>query len=75
MVAGCYSSKFIRSSARRFLLEMLGGNYKLRLELLVDICIADFDFNGNDLKLRCAKSCMLRKRSYSKSAYKIHWYN
>ena len=92
----------------------------------MDICIADFDFNGNYFKLGCANlyftslfiftitlkpqltqilkhkqlkyrfrslhvraadknvyllitrqeiSCMLRKRSYSKSAYKIHWYN
>ena len=28
--------------------------WQLRLDLLVDICIADFDFNGNYLKLRCA---------------------
>ena len=32
-----------------------GGNYISFGPLgMVDICIADFDFNGNYLKLRCA---------------------
>ena len=37
--------------------DLLGSaqlGWQLRLDLLVDICIADFDFNGNYLKLRCA---------------------
>ena len=41
--------------------------WQLRLDLLVDICIADFDFIGNYLKLRCANL-------YFKSLFYLHDY-
>ena len=44
------------------------SRWQLRLDLLVDInCIADFDFNGNYLKLRCANL-------YFKSLFHLHDY-
>ena len=41
--------------------------WQLRLDLLVDICIAIFDFNGKYLKLRCANL-------YFKSLFYLHDY-
>ena len=41
--------------------------WQLRFDLLVDICIADFDFNGKYLKLRCANL-------YFKSLFYLHDY-
>ena len=42
--------------------------WQLRLDLLVDICIADFDFNGNYLKLR------YNANLYFKSLFYLHDY-
>ena len=46
--------------------DRLSG-WQLRLDLLVDICIADFDFNSNYLKLRC-------ENLYIKSLFYLHDY-
>ena len=46
----------ISASGGRTLLQAK-GRWQLRLDFLVDICIADFDFNGNNLKLRCIQIC------------------
>ena len=60
------SIALISASGDRALLQAK-GRWQLRLDLLVDIRIADFDFNGNNLKLRCTNL-------YFKSLFYLHDY-
>ena len=45
-----------------------GSQRDTSFDILVDICIADFDFNGNYLKLRCTNL-------YFKSLFHLHDYS